>query len=187
MQADEGTSTEQDAAAEEGRSAPAQKSMMTRILAIAISSVIAVFFIYSLYGDLQQRDLISREVADKLRSSGSLAADSLGNWLQARLKLTELAADGIAVGDTSPAAASFELGRKTLLDSFDASYLGDIYGRFTQQPPWEDMPATYDPRKRPWYQQAEQAKSSVITPPYKSANSDDLNITVAVPVYQNGS
>ena len=115
MQADEGTSTEQDAAAEEGRSAPAKKSMMTQILAIAISSVIAVFFAYSLYGDFHQKGLISRDVADKLRSSGSLAADSLGNWLQARLKLTELAADGIAAGDASPAAASFELSRKTLL------------------------------------------------------------------------
>lgn len=187
MQADDDVKTEQEAAAEEGGAARAGKSMMTQILTIAISTVVAVFFIYSLYGDFYQKSVISEDVEEQLRSSGSLAADSLSNWLQARLKLTELAAEGIAASDASPASASFELGRKTLLDSFDASYLGDIYGRFTQQPPWENMPATYDPRVRPWYKQAEEAQSSVITPPYKSATSDDLNITVAVPVYQNGS
>jgi len=46
----------------------------------------------------------------------------------------------------------------------------------------------YDPRHRPWYYQCEQAKQSIVTPPYIDATTDELVITVAAPIldYQSG-
>ncbi|NKD85384.1 HAMP domain-containing protein [Haematospirillum jordaniae] len=176
---------------ETGENAPvaasAPKSMMSKILSIAIGTVIAVFVAYSLYSDFYQRSAIRKGIDADLHHMGDIAAENISNWLNARLLLTRLAADGIARTDASPAAVSTELGRATLMESFNASYLGDIHGVFTQQPPATDLPAGYDPRKRPWYKQAETEKGPVITPPYKSATTPDLNITIAIPVYQSGS
>ena len=41
----------------------------------------------------------------------------------------------------------------------------------------------YDPRHRPWYYQCEQAKKTIVTPPYVDATTDELVITVATPIY----
>ncbi|NKD77479.1 chemotaxis protein, partial [Haematospirillum sp. H1815] len=185
MQADQ--DIRPDEAGEKAPAASATKSMMSKILSIAIGTVIAVFVAYSLYSDFYQRSAIRKGIESDLHHMGDITAENISNWLTARLLLTRLAADGIARTDASPAAVSTELGRETLMKSFHASYLGDINGIFTQQPPATSLPAGYDPRKRPWYKQAEAAKGPVITPPYKSASTPDLNITIAVPIYQNGA
>ncbi|WP_085919456.1 methyl-accepting chemotaxis protein [Halomonas sp. CSM-2] len=50
---------------------------------------------------------------------------------------------------------------------------------------WEP-PSDYDPRQRPWYQDAVEAKDTIITAPYVDAQSGGLIVTFAHPYYQNG-
>ena len=45
----------------------------------------------------------------------------------------------------------------------------------------------YDPRHRPWYWQCEQARKTIVTPPYIDATTDELVITVASPVYDKST
>ncbi|MCF8567477.1 methyl-accepting chemotaxis protein [Alicyclobacillus tolerans] len=58
-------------------------------------------------------------------------------------------------------------------------YVGTNRGIFIQRP-YSKMPASYDPRKRPWYQDAmKHAGQTVITPPYKDASTGEMVITIA--------
>ncbi|WP_432667513.1 methyl-accepting chemotaxis protein [Wukongibacter baidiensis] len=50
--------------------------------------------------------------------------------------------------------------------------------------PKEDL-TNYDPTSRPWYQKAKKENKIIWTEPYRDANTGNLTITVAIPVYNN--
>lgn len=61
----------------------------------------------------------------------------------------------------------------------DFIYVGTGEGAFVSAPV-EQLPEGYDPRKRPWYMQAVSTPDRVIvSPPYTTATSDDIVVTVA--------
>ncbi|RIV20171.1 methyl-accepting chemotaxis protein [Alicyclobacillaceae bacterium I2511] len=63
--------------------------------------------------------------------------------------------------------------------SFLHVYVGTDKGYFVQRP-YTSMPAGYDPRQRPWYQQAlAHAGQVVITSPYKDASTGSMVVTIA--------
>ncbi|MBN2886146.1 MAG: methyl-accepting chemotaxis protein [Chromatiaceae bacterium] len=58
-------------------------------------------------------------------------------------------------------------------------------GSFTSNDPtWN--PSNYDPRKRPWYQQAKQAMAPILTAPYADAVTGNILISAAAPVVIEG-
>ncbi|MBM7603941.1 methyl-accepting chemotaxis protein [Metabacillus crassostreae] len=59
-----------------------------------------------------------------------------------------------------------------------AIYVGTTDGRMITSPKLE-LPDDYDPRDRPWYQEADQKKGEVaITSPYEDASSGDMVVTI---------
>jgi methyl-accepting chemotaxis protein len=65
-------------------------------------------------------------------------------------------------------------------------YVGSIDGTFIQSPQLK-LPAGYDPRKRPWYQQAMSHNGSlVVTEPYVAASTGAITVTIAKTL-QDGS
>jgi methyl-accepting chemotaxis protein len=66
---------------------------MTRILLVASLVVILAFAGFSFYIDSLQRAALTKSVRETIESSGEQAADSISNWLNARVMLTEFAAD----------------------------------------------------------------------------------------------
>ncbi len=50
-------------------------------------------------------------------------------------------------------------------------------------PSWLDVPDDYDPTVRPWYVLAKEKGEAVWTQPYKDANTGQMVVTVAAPVY----
>ncbi|ATC93877.1 methyl-accepting chemotaxis protein [Pseudoalteromonas tunicata] len=59
-------------------------------------------------------------------------------------------------------------------------------GRYVASDPSWDPGATWDPRKRPWYQDAKNAKKLIITAPYADAVSKEILVSIATPVIQQG-
>ena len=59
-------------------------------------------------------------------------------------------------------------------------------GRYVASDPNWDPGATWDPRKRPWYQDAKNAKKLIITAPYADAVSKEILVSIATPVIQQG-
>src|SRR5690606_23958987 len=102
----------------------------------------------------------------------------------ARVTLTEMAAHAAAkAADTAGIEAVLQ--NDVLVGQFLTTYIGDQSGVFTSWPK-SDLPEGYDPRQRPWYKNAVEAKASVLTEPYADASSNDLIITAATPVERDG-
>ncbi|WEZ85259.1 methyl-accepting chemotaxis protein [Rhizobium sp. 32-5/1] len=157
---------------------------MTRILVAASLVVVAALGGFSVYIDTLQHDTTTRAVEENIASSGKQAAQSIANWLNGRVTLTAMAANaaGNATDQTGLVGA---LKNGVLEKEFLSTYVGDEAGTFTS---WPDLPLPegYDPRQRPWYQQAAKVDAPVLTDPYIDASSGDLIISAAVPVKRDG-
>ncbi len=159
-------------------------NLMTRILVVASLVVVAAFTGFSLYIDSLQRGVLTTSVEENIASSGKQAAQSIANWLNARVALTEMAAD--AAGKAAdPAGITAVLQNDVLVGQFMTTYVGDEAGTFTMWPR-SKMPDGYDPRQRPWYQDAVKAAGPVLTEPYVDASTNDLIISAATPVRRDG-
>src|SRR5690606_13985113 len=66
--------------------------------------------------------------------------------------------------------------------TFDFTYLGTQQGQYLLDPPDDLLPADYDPRQRPWYQDAWRAGGMILTEPYRDAGTQQLTVTLATPV-----
>ncbi|MFG1417701.1 methyl-accepting chemotaxis protein [Xanthobacter sp. V0B-10] len=156
-----------------------RRTRLLRGIIIVVSlAVMLAFFAFSFFIDRHQQALVSREVEAKLDNAGTLAAASVANWFSARVMLVRELADSIRA---DPAAAERLLDNQELLRAFKEVYLGRTDGVFLHVPASE-MPAGYDPRKRPWYQGAVSAGKVALTQPYKDATTGRQVITIAQPV-----
>ncbi len=161
-----------------------RSNLMTRILFAASLVVVAALGGFSVYIDMLQHDTTTRAVEENISSSGKQAAQSIANWLNGRVTLTAMAAN--AAGNAADEAGLLSaLKNDVLVKEFMTTYVGNEAGKFTMWPA-SPMPEGYDPRQRPWYQDAVKADSSVLTDPYIDASTNDLIISAAVPVKKDG-
>ena len=159
-------------------------NLMTRILIAASFVVITAFAGFSLYIDSLQRAAVSQSVSRNIESSGKQAAQSISNWLNGRIMLTDTVAKGME-NAASDDARMLLLQNDVLVGQFLSTYFGSEEGVYLQWPK-TSLPAGYDPRKRPWYKAVFSSGGAVLTEPYVSASTGQLNVTAAVPVKVNG-
>ncbi len=157
---------------------------MTRILVAASAVVLGAFAAFSYYINSVERSTATAAIEANISSSGEQAANSLANWMNGRVTLTAMVANAIGRTADQPGVKGV-LQNDVLRSQFVSTYLGDEKGVFTS---WPDLPlpADYDPRKRPWYQDAVKANAPVLTEPYNDASSGDLIISAAIPVKRDG-
>ncbi|MBX5221982.1 methyl-accepting chemotaxis protein [Rhizobium sp. NLR8a] len=159
-------------------------NLMTRILVAASIVVLAAFAAFSYYIDYVQRSVTTSSIEANIKSSGEQAAHSLANWMNGRVILTAMVGDAVGKAVDRDSVRKV-LQNDVLVTQFVSTYFGDEQGVFTS---WPDLPlpAGYDPRKRPWYQDAVKANAPVLTEPYTDASSGNLIISTAVPVSRDG-
>jgi methyl-accepting chemotaxis protein len=158
---------------------------MTRILFAASSLVVAAFAGFSFYIDSLQHRVTTEAVAENIDSSGKQAAQSIANWLNGRIMLTDTVAKTLAKLSDDDAKVQF-LQNDVLTAQFMSTYFGNAEtGSFTTFPKLP-LPEGYDPRKRPWYLDAVKAGKPVLTEPYSDASTGGLIITAAIPVSIDG-
>lgn len=164
---------------------PKKTNLMTRILVAASSLVVAAFAGFSFYIDSLQHRVTTEAVAENIDSSGKQAAQSIANWLNGRIMLTETVAKTLAKLPDNEAKLHF-LENDVLTAQFMSTYFGNAdTGSFTTFPK-TPLPEGYDPRKRPWYLDAVKAGKTVLTEPYNDASTGGLIITAAIPVSIDG-
>ncbi len=69
---------------------------------------------------------------------------------------------------------------------FGLTYFGSAQGVMTRQDPSLNT-GNYDPRERPWYQDAVKAGQLIVTAPYVSVTMQKLVVTLSEPVRHQGS
>ncbi|MGQ2919615.1 methyl-accepting chemotaxis protein McpU [Rhizobium oryzihabitans] len=164
---------------------PKKTNLMTRILFAASSLVVAAFAGFSFYIDSLQHRVTTEAVAENIDSSGKQAAQSIANWLNGRIMLTDTVAKTFAKLSDDDAKVQF-LQNDVLTAQFMSTYFGNAEsGSFTTFPKLP-LPEGYDPRKRPWYLDAVKAGKLVLTEPYSDASTGGLIITAAIPVSVDG-
>jgi len=160
----------------------AQGKLLHRIIFLASLIVVASFALFSTTIYVLERQDLRDNVARTLSTTGASVASGTGNWFQGRLLLATQAADSIG---TSKDTLGLVLSGKTLSSEFLSVYLGEENGAFTISPK-ADMPADYDPRKRPWYIDTARSMSTQLTEPYIDMATNKVVISACVPVSANG-
>lgn len=126
--------------------------------------------------------MLSRQIDAQIGLAGNSAVEGVEKWLGGRLLLIRNLAENL---EKAPSEAVSDLiGGKTLNETFSPVYFGGRDGGFVRSP--AKVLEGYDPRKRPWYQAAAAGKSQIMTPPYVSASTGGLILTIAGPVEKGG-
>lgn len=166
---------------------PSGARLLVTALAAGAITVVLIFAVFGVFYDVSQRNIRRGEVEKYLTTLSHSTAWGVDNWLSSRIALAEEVASHMGsevAWQTDP--VDFLKG-KVFERSFIWTYFGDIDGRYYIWPPDETLPADYDPRTRPWYQDAIDAGTTTLTEPYFDISTNVETITVAVPVYKDGA
>ncbi|WP_299022405.1 methyl-accepting chemotaxis protein [uncultured Photobacterium sp.] len=120
------------------------------------------------------------DINTRARTLAATATKNISDWIAVRCEIIHT----LHHITDKPAISSY-LKQAQKAGSFDDIYAGFPTGTFHRADESRYM-AGYDPRVRPWYQQAKQKGQQIITSAYRSVTSNALMITIAEPVSENG-
>ncbi|WP_148252467.1 methyl-accepting chemotaxis protein [Aidingimonas lacisalsi] len=153
-------------------------SLKNRILTTCVVIIALALAISGLASYLTVKSHNDEQVAGNLNAIAQGNAQALNQWFTSNA--TMLTSVEEAVQDDDPMASLKQLARA---GDFMLAYVGypeDGSTVFSDE--WEP-PEDYDPRERPWYQQAVDAGEAIVTKPYTDANTGQLVVSFAHPVY----
>ncbi|MEZ8294761.1 methyl-accepting chemotaxis protein [Vibrio splendidus] len=116
----------------------------------------------------------------RAESVSEAASEGIKNWIDIRTDIASAFNDFSREGDVVPF-----LKQARVAGGFDDIFLGTPEGGMYRSHP-ERNRAGYDPRQRPWYQEANAAGKQIITTAYQDAITKALLVTIAEPVRHNG-
>ncbi|KKC98377.1 methyl-accepting chemotaxis protein [Photobacterium halotolerans] len=131
---------------------------------VAIAAIIAtVSAIQAGISVTQLRTETTHEVNAQMRAAGAATSDYIADWLGARRDMV--------LANLPLIAADNNIDRELLLTkragNFLSVYAGFSDGSIAYGDKTEDWPADYDPRTRPWYQDASKSSQLILTEPYQ--------------------
>lgn len=116
----------------------------------------------------------------RAESVSEAASEGIKNWIDIRRDIASAFNDFSQESDVVP-----YLKQARVAGGFDDIFLGTPDGGMYRSHP-ERNRAGYDPRQRPWYQEANAAGKQIITTAYTDAITKALLVTIAEPVRKNG-
>ena len=163
-----------------------EQKFITKILIASALLIVVSFGTLGLWLYSVTSQGVTDEITAEIKGAGAAAADGIQKWLDGRILLARDALDDSAkIEDAAEMKAAFQ--RPTLAATFADVYFGRQQdGAFIEGPDHE-MPAGYDPRKRPWYASAVDAKSLTLTKPYVDASTRKLVISLAAPLFDGST
>jgi len=117
----------------------------------------------------------------RAESVSEAASEGIKNWIDIRRDIASAFNDFSQEDDVVPF-----LKQARVAGGFDDIFLGTPEGGMYRSHP-ERNRAGYDPRQRPWYQEANAAGRQIITTAYTDAITQALLVTIAEPVRHNGN
>ncbi|MCS3457098.1 methyl-accepting chemotaxis protein [Aeromonas sp. BIGb0405] len=158
-------------------------SLRGKLLATSLGVVVLTVCLLGsiVYFSLKSQTL--NAIDSEARNYAGAYAEGIGNWMQDRRESLSAQVDVIA---RYPEADLVSHLQQTLRSGgFGLAYYGSTEGVMTRNDPALNK-GDYDPRERPWYQDAVKVGGLIITEPYVSVTMQQLVVTLAAPVMQQG-
>ena len=156
-----------------------QSKLLISVLLLLLIALVSLSSIAYRLLNTEVSQAVRSEINNTLRNAETYAS----GWLEAKSDLIsslsrQLPTDRIEAEDLLTYVRD--------AGHFDLVYVGTASGAMWQSQPAANLPSDYDPRTRPWYQQASRDNKLVVTPPYADAGTGDMIISLAAPL-RNGS
>ena len=158
-------------------------SLRGKLLATSLG---VVLLMASLLGMVAFHTLKSRTMSaiqSEAVNYGHAYSVAIGDWMADRKNTVHALVNLIA--DNPQAELVPHLKQANTSGGFGLTYFGSTQGVMTRQDPSLNT-GNYDPRERPWYQDAVKAGQLIVTAPYVSVTMQKLVVTLAEPVRYQG-
>lgn len=129
----------------------------------------------------QLSDQTQSGIYARVNSLSLTATAGISSWISIRSNIAHSFHD---YDDQKDIVPFLQLARKA--GGFDDIFLGTTTGNMLRSHPERQL-AGYDPRTRPWYRDAVNAGKQIVTPASNDAITNELVITIAEPIFDNGS
>ncbi|TVQ73915.1 MAG: methyl-accepting chemotaxis protein [Oceanospirillales bacterium] len=156
-----------------------QSKLLISVLLLLLITLISLSTIAYRLLNAEVSQAVRSEINNTLRNAETYAA----GWLEAKSDLIS------SLSRQLPTERFEAEGLLTYVRDaghFDLVYVGTSGGDMWQSQPAANLPSDYDPRTRPWYQQASRDNKLVVTSPYADAGTGDMIISIAAPL-RNGN
>lgn len=151
-------------------------SIKARLMMSVGAVVFILVTINGIVNYIQARSGLKESVSEIITRTGENTTRFVSNWFKVKSQIVSGAAEALQLGNDIQNTVQ----QGQLAGKFKVMYVGAGDGRMLTYPAI-NLPADYDPRSRPWYKQAQQARKQIVTPPYQDASSGDIVMTFAQP------
>ncbi|EKP0262243.1 methyl-accepting chemotaxis protein [Aeromonas sobria] len=158
-------------------------SLRGKLLATSLG---VVLLMASLLGIVAFHTLKSRTMSaiqSEAVNYGHAYSVAIGDWMADRKNTVHALVN--LISDNPQAELVPHLKQAYTSGSFGLTYFGSAQGVMTRQDPSLNT-GNYDPRERPWYQDAVKAGQLIVTAPYVSVTMQKLVVTLSEPVRHQG-
>ncbi|MCS6152678.1 methyl-accepting chemotaxis protein [Shewanella baltica] len=150
-------------------------SLRQKILLSVILALSAVILLLSWQSYTSQKKVLLDVNLEQAQRLGDQQALLIGEWLASRQKIVK----GLAGQRNNDIVQAMKQAKQS--GGFESTYFGESNGNMRDSEPATDY-TNYDPRTRPWYQEAMRTGGSVLTRPYLDTAFNILVVTLAEPV-----
>lgn len=151
------------------------------ILFVIVALITIVPTSYLSLNSLEQQ--ATQRINNKLSGTASTVTSDLNGWMQGNVKVLKTLGTVLkdAVPEDKLSTAYLQAHKNDdIANSMASIYVGYEDGSFIESSGWTDK--TYDPRQRPWYQEAKKTGKLVITDPYQDVGSTDYMVSISYPI-----
>ena len=153
-----------------------RNSIRTQIMLAVGSTILVLLALSGVFTYEQARGSLEQAISERIQVTGERASRYVSSWISNKGQVLSGTAKALLNNERIPVIEQgLESGNYMYL------YLGTDTGEMIMRPD-DEMPDDYDPRTRPWYQQAMAERRQVLTPPYVDATTNELIVTFAEPL-----
>ncbi|NOI23217.1 methyl-accepting chemotaxis protein [Vibrio mediterranei] len=155
-------------------------SLRQKLIAATLSAVVLMAVALTILAANQLSSQTNAAISARANNVSYAAVEGIKNWVDIRKTIATAFNGFVEQEDKVP-----YLQQARIAGGFDDIFFGTPAGEMFRSHP-ERNRADYDPRTRPWYQEAQAANKQIITEAYQDAITNALLVTIAEPVKQHG-
>ena len=156
-------------------------SLRARILLAALTAIVLALTVNGIASYITVKHHNSEQVNRNLDAVVRGNTQAINEWVAARSSMLHAMENATTLNDPMPALLQLATS-----GGFLTTYMAYPH---TAEAVFSDgwvPPSDFDPRERPWFKEAVEAQSTVISSPFVDAISGELVVAFARPFYQNG-